>query len=313
MLSRRNVRVKVMQVLYAISKDETFDSKNVAKEYWKRIDFSFELLLFSVYNIIEIAKYASDDFEKRKNKHLPTDIDKIFKSKLWENHIVDGLVRNKLVQKKFDQYQFSSKVDKDHFIRIYSEFAKEQSYIDYLLKSDSNGDDDLEILLELFRFCRKNEIFNEIIEDQYANWEDDKSLIIGAIKKIFKELPCTDPEFIMTHYPEDEACKEYGIILLDRTYHDDEALSLLINPLLKNWDADRVASLDMILIKMATVEFMHCPTIPIKVTLNEYIELAKTYSTSKSKEFINGVLEAVSQQLLGEGKINKEGRGLLDE
>jgi N utilization substance protein B len=167
--------------------------------------------------------------------------------------------------------------------------------------------------LELFRFCRKNELFNEIIEDQFANWEDDKSLIIGTIKKVLKSLPSENENFIMEHYPDDETCKEYGEFLLLKTYLEDEALLKLIEPVLQNWDADRVAVLDMIMIKMAICEFLYCNTIPAKVTLNEYVELAKSYSTSKSKEFVNGILDKLLNDLKSKNLIIKEGRGLMDE
>jgi transcription antitermination protein NusB len=312
MLSRRNVRVKVMQVLYALAKDESFDPKNLSKEYWKRIDSSFELLLFSIYNIIEIAKIAVEDGEKRKNKHLPTEIDKVFSAKLWQNNMIQTLVESKAVAKKFENYYFGSKVDKDHYKTIYYDFCKEEAYTSFLV-NETTKDENLETLLELYRFCRRNELFNEIIEDQFANWEDDKSLIIGSIKKILKGLPSDNPNFIMDHYPDDETCKEYGELLLTRTFSDDSALMELIKPVLENWDAERVATLDLIMIKMAICEFIYCPSIPTKVTLNEYVELAKTYSTSKSKEFVNGVLDKLGQNLAAEGKIKKEGRGLVDE
>lgn len=312
MLSRRNVRIKVMQVLYAQNRDESLDQKATVREYWKKIEDSFDLLLFSVYNLIHIARTASDDFEKRKSKHLPSELDKTFTPKLWSNSMIQALMKNKLIQQKFEKKYFAQKVDKDHFRSIYFEFCKEDSYIQFLSKETSN-DENLEMLLELFRFCRKSELFNEIIEDQFANWEDDKSLIIGTIKKVLKALPTDDEDFIMEHYPDAETCKDYGEFLLIKTLSDDNALLQLIEPTLQNWDADRVAVLDMIMLKMAICEFLYCPTIPTKVTLNEYVELAKNYSTSKSKEFINGILDKLLNDLKSKDLILKEGRGLLDE
>lgn len=312
MLSRRNVRVKVMQVLYAQSRDESLDNRQTMQLYWKKIDESFELLLFSLYNLIQITKTSSDDFEKRKVKHLPSDIDKKFTPKLWNNNMIQALVKNKTIQSKFEKLGFATTVDKDHFRTIYFEFAKEDIYNQYILK-ETDKDEHLEILLELFRFCRRNELFNEIIEDHYANWEDDKSIIIGTIKKVLKSLPSENENFIMEHYPDEETIKDYGDYLLAATIKDDQALLSMIDPVLQNWDSDRVAILDMIMIKMAICEFMFCPTIPTKVTLNEYVELAKNYSTSKSKEFVNGILDRLLQDLISKGKIVKEGRGLLDE
>ncbi len=117
----------------------------------------------------------------------------------------------------------------------------------------------------------------------------------------------------MEHYPDEETCKQYGEFLLNKTFSDNDALLKLIEPVLKNWDADRVAILDMIMLKMALCEFIYCPTIPTKVTLNEYVELAKSYSTSKSKEFVNGILDKLLSDLKSKSLIVKEGRGLLDE
>ncbi len=301
-----------MQVLYAQSRDESLDYNATMKEYWKKIDDSFHLLLFSLYNLIQITKIASEDQEKRKSKHLPTELDKKFTSKLWSNPMIQALVKNKTIQTKFEKLYFAQKVDKDHFKTIYYEFVKEEAYTTFLTNETTN-DENLEMLLELFRFCRRNELFNEIIEDHYANWEDDKSLIIGTIKKVLKALPSEDENFIMEHYPDDETTKEYGEFLLSETLKEDKTLLQYIEPVLQNWDADRVAILDMIMIKMALCEFMYCPTIPIKVTLNEYVELAKNYSTSKSKEFVNGILDRLLQDLKAKGNIVKEGRGLLDE
>jgi N utilization substance protein B len=312
MLSRRNVRVKVMQVLYAQNRDESLDQKATVKEYWKKIEDSFDLLLFSIYNLINITRTATDDIEKRKAKHLPSDLDKVFTPKLWSNSMIQGLVKNKVIQQKFEKKGFAQKVDKDHFRSIYFEFCKEESYTQFI-SNETDNEQNLEMLLELFRFCRRSELFNEIIEDHFANWEDDKSLIIGTIKKVLKALPSDDENFIMEHYPDAETCKEYGEFLLNKTFNDNDALLQLIEPVLQNWDADRVAILDMIMLKMALCEFMYCPTIPTKVTLNEYVELAKSYSTSKSKEFINGILDKLLQELKTKGLVVKEGRGLLDE
>ena len=107
MLSRRNVRVKVMQALYAQSRDETMSDKQVVQLYWKKIDASFELLLFSLYNIIQIATIAMNDLEKRKTKHLPSDIDKKFEPKLWTNAMIQALEKNRTVQLKFDKLNFA--------------------------------------------------------------------------------------------------------------------------------------------------------------------------------------------------------------
>ncbi|MEM9549187.1 MAG: transcription antitermination factor NusB, partial [Bacteroidota bacterium] len=248
---------------------------------------------------------------KRKAKHLPTAADKAFSAKLCDNDLIRSLRDNPGLNKVFEQKGFNAKIDRDHMAKIYNEFAKEDAYKEYVEKNTTR-EDHVEILLELYRFCRKNELFNEIIEDAYLNWIDDKSLVIGAVKKVIKSLPAEGTAFLNDYYPDDETIKEYGEPLLDRTFKGDEALLKIIKPILTNWDHERLALIDMILLKMAACEMMEFPTIPAKVTLNEYVEVAKSYSTDKSKEFVNGVLDKLMKQLEDEGKLKKEGRGLID-
>ncbi len=312
MLSRRNVRVKVLQTLYAKNRDESMSSKETLKMYEAKIDESFDLLLFSLYSVLNIAKVAVEDNVKRKSKHLPTDIDKIFIPKLWENVMVQSLVKNPGIIKKFEKKGFAQKVDKDQLNKIYYDFSKDEAYNNFISNTNSSDEEVLEILLELFRFCRKNELFTEIIEDGFANWEDDKSLIIGTIKKILKAQPDNSDSFMVQYYPDKETITDYGLMLLEKTLNDDSQLMSVIEPVLENWDSDRVAVVDMIIIKMAISEFIYCPSIPTKVTINEYVELSKTYSTSKSKEFVNGVLDKILKDMEAKALIKKEGRGLLD-
>ncbi len=311
MLSRRSVRIKVMQLLYAKSSDEALDFKGSMQRYWMMIDRSYEVFLYNLYCLVQISKIAAEDEAKKKAKHLPSEADKAFSSKLCDNELVRSLRDNPALNKIFEEKGFNAKIDRDHMKKIYHEFAKEEPYIAYLAKESTRGDH-VEILLELYRFCRKNELFNEIIGDAYLNWIDDKSLVIGAIKKVIKSLPIEGTEFLKEYYPDDETIKDYGEPLLNRTFKGDSALLDIIKPILTNWDHERLALIDMILLKMAACEMLEFSTIPAKVTLNEYVEVAKSYSTDKSKEFVNGVLDKLMKQLEEDGKLKKEGRGLID-
>lgn len=311
MLSRRSVRVKVMQLLYAKGTDESLNFKASEQRYWRMIENSYDVFLYSLYNIIQITKVAADVEAKNKAKHRPSEEDKIFSAKLCNNDLIRSLRDNPELNKLFDKKSFNAISDLDLTKKIYNQFAKEEAYKEYLIK-ESSHESDVEILLELFRFCRKSELFNEVIGDQFINWTDDKSLVIGAIKKVIKALPITGIDFLNEYYPDDETVKEYGEMLLKRTFQGDEALLKQIKPILTNWDHERLALIDMILLKMAACELMEFPTIPAKVTLNEYVEVAKSYSTDKSKEFVNGVLDKLMKELIETDKLNKEGRGLVD-
>jgi len=309
MLSRRSVRIKVIQLLYSVSRDEDITRDELKKRYWKSIDTSFELFLYNIYTLLQIASIAEEDKDKRSTKYLPSEVDKGFDAKIYHNPRIQDLEKNKNIQKVFDKYHFKERTDKDIFRKIYYDFQKQDAYQEYISKPTTE-DDDLEMLLELFRYCRQSPDYNELIEDQYVTWDDDKSLVIGSIKKVLKGLPFDKDDFYKEYYPEEECIKDFGEFLLLRTFDIDKTLLDYISPVLTNWHHDRVAVVDMIMLKMAVVEFMHCDSIPVKVTLNEYVELSKVYSTSKSKEFINGVLDKLQHNLTEEGKISKSGRGL---
>lgn len=155
-------------------------------------------------------------------------------------------------------------------------------------------------------------LFNETVEDQLYNWEDDDSLIIGAIKKTLKSLPAKD-EFYKEYMLTETDTLAFGKSLLHAVVENDEEYAAIIKPTLRNWEAERVAVVDMILLKMAIAEFLNFESIPTNATLNEYVELSKIYSTPKSKEFINGVLDKIMKDLLQKNLIKKSGRGLLAE
>lgn len=311
MLSRRSVRVKVMQLLYTQDRDDSISDKGLYGAYDNYIDMSYELFLFSLYVIERICKCATGDMEKRQSKHLPSDFDKKFTDKIYNNAIIQGISNNSHLQKIFEKHNFESKISQDYIDKIYDEFSRENAYREFIL-ADNSLEDYLEILLEMYRFCRQNEYYNEILEDSYYNWLDDKSLIVGAVKKYLKALPSDNDKMYKEYYPDDETVKEFGSVLLQKSLSNKEEYMNTIIPVLENWDHERLAIVDTILLRLAICELLEFPSIPGKVTLNEYVELAKQYSTAKSKEFINGILDKLMKNLESDGKLNKAGRGLIE-
>ncbi len=309
MLSRRNVRVKVMQMLFTLSRDEELKLGNAVINYRNSVKESYDLLLFCMYNLIAITEVSVEDEKKRKSKHLPLEFDKLFKAKLYKNPLIQSLVNNNVLQAEFRKMDLQSKIDLDYCKKIYQEFAKEASYKEFI-KAKTGDAETLEILLELFRLCRRNELFNEAMEDKYPVWLDDKSLIIGAIKKWLKALPSESNEQYKSFTPDQETVKEFGEMLLDYTHKNDADLLERIKPTLENWDHERLAIVDMILLKMAISELLNFSSIPAKVTLNEYVEVSKQYSTAKSKDFINGILDKIIRTMIENGEIEKGAAGL---
>ena len=311
MLSRRGIRIKVMKNLYSVSRDETLDLRQTKAAYNKSIQDTYDLFLFCTYSLVKICRFSEEDSEKRKTKYLPTEVDKKFTSKLYRNPIIQSLEGNKVFGNIADKKNFAVKASNDFAQNIYNEFLKEEAYVNYILSDSTSIQDHLELLLELFRFCRKNEFFNDVMEEQFINWIDDKSLVVGTIKKVLKSLPA-EGNIFDEHKPDPEIVEEFGLELLQAVFEEDDELLEMIKPVLENWDHERLAIIDMISIKMAMMEFLRFETIPVKVSLNEYVEISKIYSTPKSKEFVNGILDKLLKKLIAEGKVNKVGRGLLE-
>lgn len=312
MVSRRNVRIKVMQMLYSMNRDKSLDLTAVLAQYRSSISQTFDLYLFNLLLLMRAATYARIDAKRKKSKHIPTAEDLEFTPKLADNASISSLLENQGIHRLFKRAELEDKFDKDHIRKFYAAFADTPEYKTYLKDSVSSSDKDKEILLLLYRNCLQNEVFTELISDNFALWIDDRSLAVGAIKKTIKALPATE-DFYTIFKPDEETVDEFGKELLVQSVQQEKDLLAIITPALKNWDADRIAVIDLILIKMALIEFTTFSSIPTKVTLNEYVDLAKIYSTDKSKDFINGILDRLVKQLQEEGKIQKKGRGLVEK
>ncbi len=293
-----------------MGRDPEVSAEEAVESYRQSLESSQKLYLFNLYSLIRTAQFAVEDTERKKAKYLPSEEDKKFSAKLYENEVFQSLAKQKALQELFEEMALDSLLEEDIARKYYKTFAKTQEYKDYVYKGEGIPAH-REAVLSMYRILVKTEIFEESMEDHFATWEDDRSLIVGAVKKTIKALPQT-PELYRTFRPDYEASVEFGEAMLEKVIEEESDLEGIIAPALENWDVERVANIDMILLKMALCEFMHFSSIPTKVTLNEYVEISKMYSTDKSKDFINGILDKLMKQLKEEGKIQKSGRGLQD-
>ena len=300
----------MLQSLFMMGRDPEVSPEEAVTSYRNSLDSSQSLYLFNLFNIIKTAEFALEDTERKRAKYLPSDEDKKFTAKLYENEVIQALVRETHLQEVFEEKGLSDLLEEDTARNYYKTFAKTDEYKKYVQNEDGL-ESHREAVLSMYRLLVKSEIFEENMEDHFPTWEDDRSLIIGAVKKTVKALPQT-PELYRTFRPDYEAAVEFGEAMLSQVIEDHKGLEGIIAPALENWDIERVANIDMILLKMALCEFLHFSSIPTKVTLNEYVEISKMYSTDKSKDFINGILDKLMKQLKEEGKIQKSGRGLQD-
>lgn len=311
MLSRRNIRIKVMQMLYSMSQDRALGLDDTVRRYQSNVRRSFDLYLFTLWSLVRTSEYAIQDKAKKLEKLLPSDSDKQFTAVLAENELIQSIVRNDAFQEALRRSKLKHRIDLDNIRSFYQDFAKTEAYITYSRQQSHTQDEHKEILLTLFKHLVNNEPFNDFLEDHFPNWVDDESLVVGTVKKTIKALPA-EGAFFEEHRPQGEAVEDFGEKLLRQVVEEGDELLAVIEPTLRNWDADRVAVVDMILLKMALSELISFPSIPTKVTLNEFVEISKQYSTDKSKDFINGILDRLMKQLNKEGKIRKQGRGLQE-
>jgi transcription antitermination protein NusB len=311
MLSRRSVRVKVMQLLYQLNRDESVTFPEMIQRYKDGINTTFETYVHQLWYFVKVAEFAQEDASRRAAKHVPTPQDQAFLPFLASNPLTKSLSEHKQFLAFANEYTVNKNYDLELIRTLYNDFMIEPSYMAYLEKTEHTVDDHRALLLDLYRFLMTKDLFVSFTGDRYMSWEDDESLVVGAMKRTIKALPATE-DFYKEFQPNDETVKEFGEGLLRKVCQEDDVLYQKIVPTLDNWEPDRVALLDMIMLKMALSELIHFPTIPTKVTLNEYVEISKVYSTDKSKEFINGILDKLFKTLTESGEIVKEGRGLIE-
>ncbi len=299
-----------MHLLYAKRVDSALSYNDLKKRYWKGVDQTYDSYLFTLWLLVKTCEISKKDESKRKSKYLPSEEDMQFSAKLYTNDCVQSIVKNVDFQKLLKSRTIPARIDSDLSAVFYNDFAKSDEYKKYVSGEDENANH-IQALLDLYKMCTGKESYEDYIEEKFDNYIHDRSLVLGAIKKTIKGLPA-ELDFHKEYYPGKETTEEFGEDLLYKCNHFEEDLMGIISPALKNWDANRVAIVDLILLKMALCEMLHFPTIPVKVTINEFVDISKLYSTPKSKDFINGILDRLMKKLSKDGKISKDGRGLLD-
>ena len=311
MLSRRNVRVKVMQLLYAERQDSALTPDLTVAAFRRMVEQSYVSLLFDLYAFVRIVRESREEQKRKAARLVPSADDKAFKPHAFDNLLILNLANSPELEKAAAQYKFAELLDEERLRQFYAISKEWEGYAAYATAENPTRDQHLQAALRAHKALIDNEAYNDFLEDRFGRWDEDKSLIVGAAKKVFKSLPQAGP-FLEAYRTDEETAEAFGVHLLRFVLDEDQRLLAYIEPLLKNWEAERVAVLDMIFLKMALGELLEFSQIPPKVTLNEYVELAKTYSTEKSKDFVNGVLDALLRTLREEGLIVKEGRGLIE-
>jgi N utilization substance protein B len=302
MISRRNIRVKVMQTVYAV---ETMDPVMPADKARKLLDTHFDqtrqLFTYLVLLITETARYAETDAKYRASKHLPTAEDLNVNTKIAGNTLLWQILEDQSFSQAAQESRIQQVLDREMVREIYGKLASSDYYKNYLSAQSRDKKDEKEILGYIFTdLILADESVIAHLEEHFIHWDDDADMMVQLVMNYLGKPSGSNFQDIIS-----KDKRGFGQDLLQATLEKKEYCLDLIKPKLKNWDADRIATLDMILMRMGVCELFYFETIPAKVTINEYIDLAKEYSTPQSGQFVNGILDNIHKEMEQEGKLKK--------
>ncbi len=303
MISRRNIRVKVMQCLYTLESNYNEATPGEAiKLLRKQVDQSRQLFVYLIYFISEVARYAEKDSIKKASKHLPTANDLNINTKIVGNELLWKILDEPTYKATIAETKPQHLADEELLRKTYLALIASEEYIDYISLQSRDKKGEKDILEFIFtNLMLPSENFISHVEEHFINWDDDAEMMNILIQNFLQK-----PNSFNFNEMVSKEKWDFAKTLLETTIDKKEVSMELLKPKLKNWDAERIAALDLIIIQMGISEFLFFETIPTKVTINEYIDLAKEYSTPQSGQFINGILDNIHKELTAEGRINKK-------
>ena len=314
MLSRRHIRIKVMQVLYAFNGNESDDFSKDQKFLLYSIENMYNLYLLLISLMIEVQKRAETYLEKSSAKYLATEEEKNPNRKFVNNQVLAMLKDSEQLQAKLEQHKITNwELDTEYVEIIFKEIQASDIYKEYLETKTSDFNTDRNFIVDVFKeIIAPNNKLYDYLEDKHLTWLDDLPTVNTSILKLLRKVKKDSSSFhFLPKLYKDIEDKEFAIKLFKKTLLNQTTLTEEISKKTTNWDSERIASIDLMLLKMGICEFQNFPSIPTKVSINEYLEISKEYSTPKSSVFINGILDKLVKEYQAEGKLNKVGRGLM--
>jgi transcription antitermination protein NusB len=315
MISRRIIRTKVLQMLYAYYTSTDKSLNNTEKELFFCIRKSYDLYHYLLSLIIEIADYAEQRIEIRKNKHQPTPEDLHPNMRFISNTVIQQLRDNRQLKAYLNQTKLSWANHPELIKELHQFLTESDFYQEYMAGPTPSFLEDRKIVDKVFtNIILLTEDLHEVLEEQSIYWNDDIEFTISMISKTLKKFhPHTDSDQSLMPLFKDEDDREFAKELLRKTIINHDELRGFIKEHSSNWDLERIAFMDILIMQLAITEFLYFPSIPSKVSMNEYIEISKFYSTEKSRNFINGILDKTLKDLKKTNRVNKTGRGLIGE
>ena len=309
MLSRHFLRVKVLQSLYAYIVTENSSLDIAEKELDKSISETYDLEVYLFSSLLEMRDIAENQIEDAKGKFFPTEEEKNPNMRFVNNELLRQLSENTELTKAIEKLKINWSDQRDLLKRILNKFKASNSYKDYMSKEEITYDDDKKTVIQLLKnYLLKNESFLDYLAELKLYWESDFQYVGLSFLKFLKEFKQSDSasKSITKSFGFDEKeIRDFALDLFRKCIGHYDEFDSMFDKHIENWDKERIAFMDTLIIKMGLVELVYCPEIPVRVTLNEYIEMAKEFSTERSNLFVNGLLDRFLIDLRASGKIRK--------
>jgi N utilization substance protein B len=314
MLTRRHIRVKVMQSIYAFQQSAQVDLSKQEKFLSYSMENMFNLYLTLISLLVALQQKAEEYLTISSKKYLATEEEKNPNRKFVDNKLLKLITENKALSAEIKKRKLTNwDIEEDYITIIFDKIRESNSYKDYMQSKTSGFREDADFIMNMYKeIIAVEDKLYDFIEDSSLTWVDDLPLINTMILKMFRKVSNkSDQNWLMPSLYKDTEDKDFATRLFRKSVLNDEKLLSEIKGRTPNWDMERITEIDAILLKMAICEIKFFPSIPVKVTINEYLEIAKEYSTPKSSIFINGILDKLVKDYRAENTLNKAGRGLL--
>lgn len=302
-----------MQSIYAMHQHQSDSLEKEEKFLFQSIENMQDLYFLMLDALVEIKNKEEEYIELSSKKYLATKEERNPNKRFVENCVLVALANSETLNAALDERSINNWKKNDDIILCLIDAIKESDiYKKYLSKPSTTFEDDKYFIADIFsEVIAPNERLYDYLEEHKLTWLDDVPAVNTLILKQIKQLKSADDVFVLSKLYKDQDDKEFVKTLFRRTVLNESELSKEYIDKTPNWDAERIAELDTIILKMAICELLKFPSIPVKVTINEYLEIAKEYSTPKSSIFINGILDNLVKDFQKENKLQKAGRGLL--
>ena len=315
MLNRRHLRIKVLQALYAYFQSNDENYRHTENELMQSVERIYDLYISYILTFPELKGLAEHRMDESKKKMRPTEEDLNPNLKFVDNKLIALIEESKELRRISEERKVNWVGDEHQEMlrKILLTIRDSEVYIQHMNDEARDFESDKMFVLDLFKAeIANSEIFYNYLEEKSIHWMDDIDLTCSMVLKTLKQAVEGEKLEILPLYKPNDDEQEFIRELLRKTISLNSENEKLIDELTQNWELDRIAKMDIILMKMAITELQIFNNIPTKVTLNEYIEISKFYSTPKSNGFINGILDKAIDRLTADKKIKKIGRGLVN-